>query len=278
MLQIFETEKSWSLEINLQVGALVYLHSVREVFSYDARAQFSYEPENTVDLLISMKETYTTEDANQLSVTQRKCIFPGEMIMNFHQEKDEEYSLSACMKECRMKRAISFCKCIPPFYAPQKNSKFSYCTLQNMTCIHQYASNITDITKCSDCELSCDNTVYEIEKFSKSYVENILNLNQILNYFYLLRNPATATGAVIESDRIRIEFLTWPIIRYKREVLFGWVDLLVSFGGIAGLFLGFSLLSGIEIIYYFTVRAGCMMYKNRVSLRDVKSQLIPVIN
>lgn len=170
MLQIFETDKSWSLEINLNIGALVYLHSVREVFSYDTRAQFSYEPENTVDLLISMKETYTTEDANQLSVTQRKCIFPEEVKMNFHQEKDEEYSLSACMKECRMKRATNFCKCIPPFYAPQKNSKFPYCTLESMTCIFTFASNITDITKCSNCELSCDNTVYDIEKFSKTYV------------------------------------------------------------------------------------------------------------
>lgn len=72
-------------------------------------------------------------------------------------------------------------------------------------------------------------------------------------------------GAKDDEYRINIEFLTWPIIRYKREVLFGWVDLLVSFGGIAGLFLGFSLLSGVEIIYYFTIRAGCMMYKNRVS-------------
>lgn len=68
-----------------------------------------------------------------------------------------------------------------------------------------------------------------------------------------------------EKSYVNIEYLTWPIIRYKREVLFGWVDLLVSFGGIAGLFLGFSLLSGVEIIYYFTMRACCMLYKNRVS-------------
>lgn len=65
---------------------------------------------------------------------------------------------------------------------------------------------------------------------------------------------------------VLVEFLTWPIIRYKREVLFGWVDLLVSFGGIASLFLGFSLLSGVEIIYYFTLRACCMVYKNRVRI------------
>lgn len=73
-----------------------------------------------------------------------------------------------------------------------------------------------------------------------------------------------------EDFRVNIEFLTWPIIRYKREVLFGWVDLLVSFGGIAGLFLGFSLLSGVEIVYYFTMRAGCMFMKNRVMYIDIE--------
>lgn len=73
----------------------------------------------------------------------------------------------------------------------------------------------------------------------------------------------TAGGIVVEENYVNIEYLTWPIIRYKREVLFGWVDLLVSFGGIAGLFLGFSLLSGVEIIYYFTMRAFCMVYKNQ---------------
>jgi acid-sensing ion channel, other len=65
---------------------------------------------------------------------------------------------------------------------------------------------------------------------------------------------------------LNIEFLSWPIIRYKREVLFGFVDLLVSFGGIAGLFLGFSLLSAVEIVYYFTMRAGCMLVKSRVNI------------
>jgi hypothetical protein len=86
------------------------------------------------------------------------------------------------------------------------------------------------------------------------------NFNWLLYFFSVV-----AESSERKEFKVSIEFLTWPIIRYKREVLFGWVDLLVSFGGIAGLFLGFSLLSGVEIIYYFTMRAGCMMYKNRVS-------------
>lgn len=46
----------------------------------------------------------------------------------------------------------------------------------------------------------------------------------------------------------------------------------VAFGGIAGLFLGFSLLSGFEIIYYFTLRAACMVYRNRSELEELRLQ------
>lgn len=85
----------------------------------------------------------------------------------------------------------------------------------------------------------------------------------------LFRTYSALSSSYGQADlRVNIEFLTWPIIRYKREVLFGWVDLLVSFGGIAGLFLGFSLLSGVEILYYFTLRAGCMFVKNRVNVEQ----------
>lgn len=44
----------------------------------------------------------------------------------------------------------------------------------------------------------------------------------------------------------------------------------VAFGGIAGLFLGFSLLSGVEIIYYFTLRALCMVHRNKSDLEKMK--------
>jgi hypothetical protein len=69
-------------------------------------------------------------------------------------------------------------------------------------------------------------------------------------------------------------------VKYRTDVTFGWLDLLVSFGGklyfsfffffksfhfnflkgIAGLFLGCSILSGIEIVYYFLI-IGFMISK-----------------
>ena len=43
------------------------------------------------------------------------------------------------------------------------------------------------------------------------------------------------------------------IVKYRTDVTFGWLDLMVSFGGIAGLFLGCSILSGVEIAYYIFI-------------------------
>lgn len=56
----------------------------------------------------------------------------------------------------------------------------------------------------------------------------------------------------------------------------------MAFGGIAGLFLGFSLLSGVEIIYYFTLRACCMVTNNPEILEELSQEYDqkdePVIN
>lgn len=45
--------------------------------------------------------------------------------------------------------------------------------MADLKCLARYADNITDVRDCSDCELSCANIVYEIEKLSKTYVQNI---------------------------------------------------------------------------------------------------------
>lgn len=50
-------------------------------------------------------------------------------------------------------------------------------------------------------------------------------------------------------------------------------SILVSFGGIAGLFLGFSLLSGVEFIYYFTIRSCCMVNMQKNELENIQKEL-----
>lgn len=159
---LFETDKKWAIDFVLNHPSQVYLHSTEEVSGYDTRPQFLYEPLTAVDLLISMKQTYTTADAGQLTVGQRKCIFQGEIEVNYY--KNDTYSLSVCMKNCRMLNAAKLCKCILPFYKPQTGN-YQQCSLSDMKCLRDNRQNITN--GCFKCELSCNNTVYESEKFIK---------------------------------------------------------------------------------------------------------------
>ncbi|KAH8237681.1 hypothetical protein KR038_006611 [Drosophila bunnanda] len=265
---LYETDKKWALFFVPNSTSRIFIFSNEEYFGSDFNAQIDWSESQLVEVRISKKNTYTTDDARQLSIGQRKCIFSDEVKLNYF---PDAYTFSSCMKQCRMNKAIKLCKCNPPFYKPIGKVKgktlmirciaaiyldlcclFSVnvpmCMLKDLDCLNEFKANITNIKDCLQCELSCSKTVFNIDKLIK-----------------IVDRP--------ESTGVLVEFLTWPIIRYKREVLFGWVDLLVSFGGIASLFLGFSLLSGVEIIYYFTLRACCMVYKNRQELYEIEERI-----
>jgi len=162
---LYETDKNWGITFVPTRTSKVFVHSIDEVTSLDFRQTFQWDTGYAIDLLITMKQTYTTEDALQLTVNQRQCIFPNEVKLNYY--KNDNYSFSACMKHCRMEKANKLCKCIPPFYKPASGN-YRYCGLPDIECLLKFSDNITDIRSCRRCELSCLNTVYDIEKFGRA--------------------------------------------------------------------------------------------------------------
>jgi hypothetical protein len=56
------------------------------------------------------------------------------------------------------------------------------------------------------------------------------------------------------SVRLRWAVEKYSQTRLKRVVIYNFEDLLVSFGGTTGLFLGCSIISIVEICYFFTLR------------------------
>uniref|UniRef100_A0A1A9W6S9 Uncharacterized protein n=1 Tax=Glossina brevipalpis TaxID=37001 RepID=A0A1A9W6S9_9MUSC len=59
---------------------------------------------------------------------------------------------------------------------------------------------------------------------------------------------------LLGSIGAQLSMKTWPRRRLKRIIIFNFSDLLVYIGGTAGLFMGFSVLGALEIVYFFTVR------------------------
>lgn len=70
-------------------------------------------------------------------------------------------------------------------------------------------------------------------------------------------------------------FKTANFLPIKRSELFSNTDLIASCGGLLGLFLGFSLLSVIEIIYYCTIRP-LLVWRHR-SQRLARKQSLKIV-
>jgi len=57
-----------------------------------------------------------------------------------------------------------------------------------------------------------------------------------------------------QMSRLSIYFKQSQFITSKRSELYGMTEFLANCGGIFGLFMGFSFLSMVEMIYHFTLR------------------------
>ncbi|XP_069675742.1 pickpocket protein 19-like [Periplaneta americana] len=244
---VHETDHKWSLTMEVDNGnevlgtlnpVRVYIHSTEDYPVIDVPPQHVWD-QKIQKISFNPKQTYTTEGARQLTIKQRKCVYEDEIRL----VTSDIYTYRSCMIQCRMALARKLCKCVPFLY--KKLDGFKYCDLNGMQCLGKNEDKLKAAS--CPCELGCSNTVYEVEKLVGDNNQNSLK-------------------------ELEVGFVSWPMVRYKREVLFGWVDLLVSFGGIAGLFLGFSLLSGVEIIYYFTMRALCMVYRNKEDLQRLQEE------
>lgn len=73
-----------------------------------------------------------------------------------------------------------------------------------------------------------------------------------------------------ETAIMRIFFNKKQFISSKRSKLYGQTELLANFGGLLGFFLGISLLSFVEIIYFFTLRTY-LLIKRKILPRGSSS-------
>lgn len=67
-----------------------------------------------------------------------------------------------------------------------------------------------------------------------------------------------------KKSSLRYEILAQKI-RFKRDVLFSFEDLIVSFGGIASLFLGYNFFDTVDMLYFIFKSLGKYFYKKIIS-------------
>ncbi|XP_052754979.1 uncharacterized protein LOC116413459 isoform X2 [Galleria mellonella] len=136
------------------------------------------------------------------------------------------YSTNSCRLSCRSKLALKLCKCRPFYYFYEEGPA---CTPSGMWCLatvsHRLVNN--DGIKCS-CTAPCLDAVYKDISTSEQF---------------------WTSGQFVDRGSVKYTVQP-PRSRYTREIVFHFQDLIVSFGGAAGLFLGASFISFVEILYF----------------------------
>ncbi|KAG8323118.1 hypothetical protein J6590_009763 [Homalodisca vitripennis] len=219
--------------MNMDTAYTVYLHSPQEVPDIASKGGSAYEGSyKTQD--VGALSIVSAPEIRDLTIAQRKCRFPEESNLAL----SPVYSYNLCRMECRMKLANKLCGCVPYFYKPSDDYKI--CDIKGMMCLTEHSEVLIKLLKGEDkiechCLPPCDDVNFVTE------TENIMDWTLGTN--------------------LKWGLVKYPRERLRRDVLFGIADVLVAMGGTAGLFFGCSVLSLVEIFYFFSLRLLWFTYK-----------------
>ncbi|KAJ3617449.1 hypothetical protein MTP99_007165 [Tenebrio molitor] len=104
------------------------------------------------------------------------------------------------------------------------------------------------VEKCN-CMPECNAMTYIIENSQSEW--------DWVRKYQFDRNSVTLNKSTTHVSYLQVFFKGNQFITSERNELYGPIDFLANFGGLLGLFTGFTMLSFIEILYYLTLRLVC---------------------
>jgi acid-sensing ion channel, other len=277
MLKLTESDFDYICKGSFQ-GFKINLHTSNEVQTFSK--QYFRVPLRQ-EVVVSVKPKMITTDPALIkySSEQRQCLFNKEGNLKFF----KFYSQKNCELECLANFTLNACGCVK-FSMPRDN-KTRICTLSQIGCYEkaedsfmveklrqsflshkEKAKHVK--TKCN-CLPSCTSIDYdaEISQADYDFVKNFKSYGGHLEEF-----PEAVWS------RLTVFISESEIITSNRSERFGILNFVVDFGGVlgnfsykivilfeffyknnylAGLFMGVSTISLIEVFYYITLRLIC---------------------
>ncbi|XP_053692037.1 sodium channel protein Nach-like [Sabethes cyaneus] len=233
-------------------GVRIMIHHPYDYPNGNAEAKIVL-PKMVALIPVQPKETYTKDDVLRLDPWDRYCFAHNEVRLSVMRR----YSFENCMVECRTMRVFERCGCIP--YNLPNNGTVPCCEMKDMKCILEnadlYQSAIPmfnwSIMEMKDkvfpvcrCLPNCASVQYPAEMSSR-----------LLNRTYSDKAQDFYTDIKIKDlSALHVYYSDLVSTRFLKKVNQNWLDVLASFGGILSLFLGFSIITGFEVIYFFSIR------------------------
>ncbi|KFB49418.1 AGAP011610-PA-like protein [Anopheles sinensis] len=253
-------------------GFKVHLHPPNQyprLYNQNFRVPLTQEVSVSIDPLV----IETSANIRNYSPIRRQCYYNHERYLKYF----KVYTKSNCEIECLANYTIKMCGCAHFVYPRTGGERI--CGLGMSSCCNRALSVLEELdllqtknvsvklmNQCN-CLPACNGVIYNTETSQARFDWRKL-LEQI--------NPSFNSDE-IELSYLSIHFKVPRFIPIKRSELFGVSDFLANCGGVLGLFMGVSILSIVEIIYYCTLKP--IMERNATSRelftpKPIKSHLI----
>ncbi|EDW76260.1 uncharacterized protein Dwil_GK15363 [Drosophila willistoni] len=185
-------------------------------------------------------------DTRGVRSNQRQCVFDDEHNSeDFKSLQGYIYMIENCQSECHQEYLVRYCNCTVDLLFPP--GQYRSCRSQDLLCLAENNDHLKYSHQPGEETFVRNNYEGMVCKcFRNCYSLNYIN--DVRPSF--LPPDVYGNSSYVDLD-VHYRFET--IMVYRTSLVFGWVDLMVSFGGIAGLFLGCSLISGMELAYFIFI-------------------------
>ncbi|XP_029731018.2 sodium channel protein Nach-like [Aedes albopictus] len=197
-------------------------------------------------LHLSPQMMTTSEELRGYPPHKRQCYYQDERKLNYF----EHYTEANCKLEWYNNHSEQ-CNCT--MFPVPNHRHLKLCSLldENADCLIDAWHSLTNITLVNQMKQLQN---YQLEKLSEEAC-----LPPCTSLYYdadiaLLTSNSIKPSEYYVTTTLRAQFRSPQFVAWKRRELFSTTDLIASIGGLAGLFVGASLLSIVEVIYFFTIR------------------------
>ncbi|XP_015118192.1 sodium channel protein Nach [Diachasma alloeum] len=158
------------------------------------------------------------------------------------QTEDGIYKLDNCVTACHEKLFRSYCNCVP-YYASFVREHETVCNFTHVSCLSKVKARVLQTPireEPCNCLPTCDGTDFAV-------VTTVVPMNAAQH------NPSRFYRVAAKYPNATAIHITFPRqtgMKFRRDLVLSWINLVSSLGGVFSLFLGCSVVSVFEILYF----------------------------
>ncbi|KAH8300647.1 hypothetical protein KR018_000928, partial [Drosophila ironensis] len=216
-------------------------------------------PHTRTNVAVTAVYHYFDDSTLSLPSSYRRCVTDYEEDSeHFQTLEGQKYMLENCQAECQQRYLLRYCNCtLDLFYPP---SGYRACRATDLPCLAEHNHLLQNFEQSEEHPY--------VHREESGLVCDCLNNCKSLTLLTDLRKSILKPWwwrnyTRSEGMWLNVYFKKPSMLVYKTNLIYTWVDLIVSFGGICQLCLGCSIISIIEFIYFAAFKVPQFYWRAR---------------